>query len=195
MMTPAQLADLLLNPLAQSHMELLVENIRVAMTYHKNQVRKASCLVSYSASDDMPILMGVFAALSCSAVSARLSPLHAQALHCKAILRDALRGTPEQPAGLPLSKSNLRLSKTGTSQFEQASNISFIIFSGCQDSQFYPREEDDQQSEWVVNVYPKGVWFQRCLTVYRPPGLEVCCVMQPTTINTCLFHVKHFLFF
>ena len=37
----------------------------------------------------------------------------------------------------------------------------------------HPREEEDQQSEWVVNVYPKGVWFQRCLTVYRPPGLEV----------------------
>ena len=51
MMTPAQLADLLLNPLAKSHMELLVENIRVAMTYHKNQVWKASCLVAYSASD------------------------------------------------------------------------------------------------------------------------------------------------
>ena len=38
MMTPAQLADLLLNPLAKSHMELLVENIRVAMAYHKNQL-------------------------------------------------------------------------------------------------------------------------------------------------------------
>ena len=38
MMTPALLADLLLNPLAQSHMELLVENIRIAMAYHKNQV-------------------------------------------------------------------------------------------------------------------------------------------------------------
>ena len=38
MMTPAQLADLLLNPLAQSHMELLVENIRIAMAYHKNQL-------------------------------------------------------------------------------------------------------------------------------------------------------------
>ena len=22
-------------------------------------------------------------------------------------------------------------------------------------------------------MYPKGVWFQRCLTVYRPPGMEV----------------------
>ena len=38
---------------------------------------------------------------------------------------------------------------------------------------YHSREEEDQQSEWVVNVYPKGVWFQRCLTVYRPPGLEV----------------------
>lgn len=43
MMTPAQLADLLLNPLAKSHMELLVENIRVAMAYHKNQVCNPSC--------------------------------------------------------------------------------------------------------------------------------------------------------
>jgi len=44
MMTPAQLADLLLNPLAQSHMELLVGNIRTAMAYHKNQ--KMSPLVA-----------------------------------------------------------------------------------------------------------------------------------------------------
>ena len=45
MMTPAQLADLLLNPLAQSHMELLVGNIRTAMAYHKNQVRFYLCLL------------------------------------------------------------------------------------------------------------------------------------------------------
>ena len=45
MMTPAQLADLLLNPLAQSHMELLVENIRIAMAYHKNQVSFYLCLL------------------------------------------------------------------------------------------------------------------------------------------------------
>ena len=38
MMTPAQLADLILNPLSQSHTELLVERIRMAMCYHKNQL-------------------------------------------------------------------------------------------------------------------------------------------------------------
>ena len=38
MMTPAQLADLLLNPLSQTHTELLVERIRIAMCYHKNQL-------------------------------------------------------------------------------------------------------------------------------------------------------------
>ena len=38
MMTPSQLADLLLNPLSQSHTELLVERIRIAMCYHKNQL-------------------------------------------------------------------------------------------------------------------------------------------------------------
>lgn len=31
----------------------------------------------------------------------------------------------------------------------------------------------DEQTEWFVDVFPKGVWFQRCLTVYKPPGLEV----------------------
>ena len=38
MMTPAQLADLILNPLSQTHTELLVERIRIAMCYHKNQL-------------------------------------------------------------------------------------------------------------------------------------------------------------
>lgn len=38
MMTPSQLADLLLNPLSQTHTELLVERIRIAMCYHKNQL-------------------------------------------------------------------------------------------------------------------------------------------------------------
>ena len=38
MMTPAQLADLLLNPLSQTHTELIVERIRMAMCYHKKQL-------------------------------------------------------------------------------------------------------------------------------------------------------------
>lgn len=38
MMTPAQLADLLLSPLSQSHTEMLVEKIRTAMEYHKDQL-------------------------------------------------------------------------------------------------------------------------------------------------------------
>ncbi len=29
------------------------------------------------------------------------------------------------------------------------------------------------QSEWAIDCYPRGVWFQRCLTVYQPPGREV----------------------
>jgi len=38
---------------------------------------------------------------------------------------------------------------------------------------FAAEHEGDDHAEWFVDVYPKGVWFQRCLTVYRPPGLEV----------------------
>lgn len=32
---------------------------------------------------------------------------------------------------------------------------------------------DQEQLDWSVDLYPKGVWFRRCLTVYMPPGLEV----------------------
>jgi hypothetical protein len=40
----------------------------------------------------------------------------------------------------------------------------------------------DEHTEWFVDVYPKGVWFQRCLTVYRPPGLEVRFADEITNI-------------
>lgn len=32
---------------------------------------------------------------------------------------------------------------------------------------------DQEQLDWSVDLYPKGVWFRKCLTVYMPPGLEV----------------------
>ena len=32
---------------------------------------------------------------------------------------------------------------------------------------------DLNNADWIVDVYPKGVWIERCLTVYQPPGLEV----------------------
>jgi len=31
----------------------------------------------------------------------------------------------------------------------------------------------DEQLDWSVDVYPKGVFFQRCITVYRPSGKEL----------------------
>ena len=45
-----------------------------------------------------------------------------------------------------------------------------LLFS----SQRYNAEyQGDGQLDWSVDLYPKGVWFQRCLTVYRPSGKEV----------------------
>ena len=49
-------------------------------------------------------------------------------------------------------------------------------------------EGTDEHAEWVVDVYPKGVWFQRCLTVYRPPGIEVSNLNK--VIHQVLFQVK-----
>ena len=31
----------------------------------------------------------------------------------------------------------------------------------------------DEQLDWSVDVYPKGVFFQRCITVYQPSGKEL----------------------
>ena len=54
--------------------------------------------------------------------------------------------------------------------FQQSYHCRSLLFSS---QKFTANYLGDDQTEWFVDVYPKGVWFQRCLTVYRPPGLEV----------------------
>ena len=48
-----------------------------------------------------------------------------------------------------------------------------LLFS----SQRYNSENQGEELlDWIVDLYPKGVWFQRCLTVYRPSGKEVISI-------------------
>ena len=54
--------------------------------------------------------------------------------------------------------------------FQQSYHCRSLLFSS---QKFTANYLGDDQTEWFVDVYPKGVWFQRCLTVYKPPGLEV----------------------
>jgi len=45
--------------------------------------------------------------------------------------------------------------------------------AACKSGDADGQGQHQAHSEWIVDVYPKGVWFQRCLTVYHPSALEV----------------------
>lgn len=128
MMTPSQLADLLLNPLSKSHMELLVEKIRLGMSYHKGQIDK----------NDLDPRFFTPRLYTTERFCATFSIDHLPNLpsyHCRSLHFSSQRYMAEQ---------NPRT-----------------------------RFGDEKSTDWMVDVYPKGVWVEKCLTVYRPPGLEV----------------------
>lgn len=133
MMTPSQLANLLLNPLSKSHTELLVEKIRVAMSYHKNQLLTMDEEELWGQFDPRLFTPRLYTTERFCATLSIDHLHHLQSYHCRSLLFSSQRHTAE--------------------------------FEG------------EEQSEWFVNFYPKGVWFQRCLTVYTiggpPSGLEV----------------------
>lgn len=131
MMTPAQLADLLLSPLSTSHTEFLVEKIRIAMSFHKNQLYSRDDMITSLWNHFNPRLFTprlYTAERNCASLQID-NVHHLQTYHCRSLLFSSQKHTAE--------------------------------YMG------------DDQSEWSVDVYPKGVWFQKCLTVYQPPGLEV----------------------
>jgi hypothetical protein len=131
MMTPAQLADLILNPLAETHMELLVEKIRMAMAYHKNQK------FDYS-------------------LDSRL-------------FTPRLYTTEKFCAALTVNHYfNLQSYTVRSLLFSTASSIAANVSHSETGGQ--PNEET---YDWTVDCFPKGVWIQKCLTVYKPSGVEV----------------------
>jgi hypothetical protein len=123
MMTQSQLADLLLNPLSQSHTDFLVDKIRIGLNYHKGLLQ------------------------NCPKNDARLfTPrLYTTEKFCASLSVDHLYELPPY-------------------------HCRSLLFAS---QKSIPAHLGDDQLEWAVDVYPKGVWFQRCLTVYMPPGKEV----------------------
>jgi len=141
MMTPSQLADLLLNPLSQTHTELLVERIRMAMCYHKNQL-ELSEKGRVSTSPNCAINQQV-----CPRGNKNFTPrLYTVDKFCGSLSIDYFYNLQSYHC-----RTLLLTSQKFTAEWEGT----------------------DDHAEWVVDMYPKGVWFQRCLTVYRPPGMEV----------------------
>ena len=124
MMTPNQLAYLLLSPLSQSHTHLIVDRIRMGLNYHKNQI------------DD--VLKNCDARL--------FTPrLYTTEIFCASLSVDHFYELPTY-------------------------HCRSLLFSS---QKCIPNYLGQDQVEWSVDVYPKGVWFERCLTVYMPSGKEV----------------------
>ena len=126
MMTPSQLANLLLDPLSKSHTDFLVDRIRAGVRYHQGELPKLT-----------------------KPEEARLyTPrLYTKEKFCASLSIDHFYE-------LPFYHSRSLL-------FASQRHISEHL------------DSDQDQLDWSVDVYPKGVFFQRCVTVYLPSGKEL----------------------
>ena len=124
MMTPGQLANLLLDPLSKSHMHLVVDRIRAGVRYHQGEVPAKQ--------DYEPRLY--------------TPRLYTKEKFCASLSIDHFYELPFYHSRSLLFSSQKHIAeKMGT----------------------------DEQLDWSVDVYPKGVFFQRCITVYLPSGKEL----------------------
>ena len=169
MMTPAQLADLLLNPLSQTHTELLVERIRIAMSYHKNMVELSKGREKVGSIHGGRDAFGVRQLRSIKCVTL-MNLFQVPTIPVGCVQTTYPRGDRIfTPRLYTVGKFCASLSIDYFFNL-QAYHCRSLVFSS---QKFTAEWAGDEQAEWVVDVYPKGVWFQRCLTVYRPPGMEV----------------------
>ena len=112
-------------------MELLVEKIRVALSYHKNQ-------------ED---------------VAEELSRAHLIELRETRIFTPRLYTTEKYCASLSIDYLHNLLAYHRRS----------LLFSSHKHTAEHLGED---QAEWAVDVYPKGVWFQRGVAVYSHLGIS-----------------------
>jgi len=121
MMSPSQLADLLLSPLTTTYMQLLVGRMQAAMAYHRDVQGAVQRLIRYRHGDRL------------------LTPrLYTQDKYCASLSVDYFPQLPVYHC-----RSLVFSSHDSTADF-------------CGDSQV----------DWVVDLYPKGVWFQKCFKIF-----------------------------
>lgn len=121
MMSPSQLADLLLSPLTTDYMLFMMARMQAAMAYHRNTPDAVKNILKYKNGDRL------------------LTPrLYTEDKFCCSLTVDYF---PQ----LPVYHSR---------SLHFASHESTADFSG------------DSQVDWMVDLYPKGVWFQRCFKIF-----------------------------
>lgn len=128
MMTPRELADLLLSPLTKKYKEFFVDRMAIGMTFHAGQEDRIR--------------------LICGTEEGRL--LFTPRLY-----------TSDSFSALLTIDNITSLPSYHTSTFVFSSHISA---AEC---------ESDKVNEWVVDIYPKGVWFKKCFLIVWQGMLEI----------------------
>lgn len=128
MMTPRELADLLLSPVIQQHKEFFVDRMAIGMKYHSGYTDQ---IQAHSNCDEGRLLF---------------TPRLYTSDSCSAIL------TIENFWSIP---------NYHTSTFVFSSHLSAA------------EHESHKVNEWLVDLYPKGVWFKKCFLIVWQGTLEV----------------------
>ncbi|XP_023023367.2 transport and Golgi organization 10 isoform X1 [Leptinotarsa decemlineata] len=128
MMTPRELADLLLSPVIKQHKEFFVDRMAIGMKYHSGY---SDQIMSYYNTEEGKLLF-----------TSRLYTSDS----CSALL------TIENFHDIP---------NYHTSTFVFSSHLSAA------------EHESHKINEWLVDLYPKGVWFKKCFLIVWQGTLEV----------------------
>ncbi|XP_066251067.1 BTB/POZ domain-containing protein 17 [Euwallacea similis] len=126
MMTPRELADLLLSPLIKQHKEFFVDRMAIGMKYHSGYTDQ---LLPYYDKEKHLFTPRLYTSDSCSASLSIENFWNLQSYH--------------------------------TSTFVFSSHLSAA------------EHESHNISEWVVELYPKGIHFKRCYLIVWQGTLEV----------------------
>lgn len=128
MMTPRELADLLLSPLIKQHKEFFVDRMSIGMSFHSAQKDRVQliCKTPEGKALFQPRLY------TCDAYSAVLS-----------------------------------IENFGSIPFYHTSTFVFSSHASAAE------HEAEKINEWVVDLYPKGVWFKQCYLIVWQGTLEV----------------------
>lgn len=135
MMSPRDLADLLLSPLIKQYKEFFVDRMAIGMTFHYGQEERIQMI--------------------CSSEEGRL--LFTPRLY-----------TSDSFSAELLVENVLNIPSYHVCTFVFSSHMSA---AECQ---------SDKINEWVVDLYPKGVWFKKCALIVWQGTLEVPEEILPT---------------
>ncbi|XP_008195211.1 BTB/POZ domain-containing protein 17 isoform X1 [Tribolium castaneum] len=128
MMTPRELADLLLSPLIKQYKEFFVDRMAIGMIYHSGQLEQIEKI--------------------------------SQTQEGRLLFSPRLYTSDTYSAVLLIENFN-SLPSYHTSTFVFSSHMSA---ADC---------ESDKINDWVVDLYPKGVWFKKCYLIVWQGTLEV----------------------